>query len=518
MGTREGDAMVIEYGGVFSGGHVIDDGRQVVRGVVSDGGDMFGDRGDDRWVFSRGVVSDGGGVVSDGGGAGSDDGGVVGSGRDVAGEGGMASSVGGVAGSDEKEGVSGRGEMLGSGGGISDDESDGDEVGDYEHSLTSARLAFGGIRGIPPENAGLMMGYDAVVLPEEVGHVLGRGSIMEVEYSLSHDAVMKMKRHEQLERDEQRENEEERTVLDDPEYLDNNVVPSTSSLTSDSHSSLHIPPAAPHYPLPAASNSESSSALSSQVSWASESSPLVQSKRYTSPQLSLSLSGGDLAAHFVQPSLSLHPTSHGHYSTVEVDVDPFAAEFEAGLNHGSIMSTAADGPSTSHASLLPDSDYLTPHPRPGYKKEIPRKAFQDPRFLAYIRTLDHEPEVQDYITFKMAMIGDLIEEQYAEKLNQALDEVFVELVKQEFVSFATFKHVSKRLLLQGRKIQDGIFLIPTFARQLLDFVPQLGGTIEHYTHMVLDTYASDNILGMGGWVSVHMVAVVIQWVLGSVRR
>ena len=104
----------------------------------------------------------------------------------------------------------------------------------------------------------------------------------------------------------------------------------------------------------------------------------------------------------------------------------------------------------------------------------------------------------------MDKIGDLIEERYAEKLNQALDEVFVELVKQEFVSLSTFIHVSKQLLLKGRKMQDGIFLIPTFARQLLDFVPQLGGTIKHYTQIVLDTYASDRVLGMGGWVSLSM--------------
>ena len=102
----------------------------------------------------------------------------------------------------------------------------------------------------------------------------------------------------------------------------------------------------------------------------------------------------------------------------------------------------------------------------------------------------------------MAVIGDLITEQYREKLSQAQDKVLFELEAQESLSLTTFKDVSKRLLLQGRKIPDGIFLIPTFARQLLDFVPHLGSTIEHYTQIVLDTYASDKVIRMGGWVSV----------------
>jgi hypothetical protein len=144
---------------------------------------------------------------------------------------------------------------------------------------------------------------------------------------------------------------------------------------------------------------------------------------------------------------------------------------------------------------------MTPLPMGGARKEIPKRAFQDPRFLDYISHLDHEPVLQDYITFKMAIIGDLIEEKYADKLNQAMDEVFMELVKKQFVSWHTFRHVSKRLLVEGKKIQDGIMLIPCFARQLMDYVPGFSSTIGQYTEQVLEKYAADNILGMGGWVS-----------------
>lgn len=336
------------------------------------------------------------------------------------------------------------------------DESDGDEVEDSQRPLTETRFE------------------------DE------RGIRRKVRFVASE--LQQLQKGEEME-DTQSGTQLQRAVYDDPEVLLDEV---DSSLGVDSRSSLT------HVDRPQeASSSASSSAFSSQVSWNSEGSPFVRSKRYTSPQLSLSMSGGDMEAHFIQQSLS-HHTAHGHYSNVEVDIDPFAAEFRAGVD---ALQCNAGAPTTSHAHIQKYSDYLSPHLKGDIP--IPAKAFQDQRFLDYVDHLDHEPKVQDYITFQMGIIGDLIEEQYSEKLNQAMDEIFIELVKQQFVSWDTFREVSKRLLMQGSKVQDGIMLIPCFARQLMDYVPQLGTTIGQYTEVVLDRYARDNILGMGGWVSLE---------------
>lgn len=245
-----------------------------------------------------------------------------------------------------------------------------------------------------------------------------------------------------------------------------------------------------------------SSALPSQVSLSSDPSPPVHNSSH-SPQLSLSLSMsvGDLDAHLIQSaSHSWHHPPHGFYSSMEVEIDPFAKEFRAGLM---CDGDAAAPPLSNSTSCRKPSDHFfssMPAPPSTYKKTIPKKAFQDQNFMEFIKTLGRKPEVQDYITYRMRVIGDHIEERYADKLNQAWDEVFFELVKEN-LSWKTFSKISRKLLLQGTRVQDGVMLIPTFARQLMEFVPNLNSTIGQYTEDVLDTYASDNILGMGGWVS-----------------
>lgn len=259
--------------------------------------------------------------------------------------------------------------------------------------------------------------------------------------------------------------------------------PSSCTLTSDSSSSL----GSTHNHFSAGSTFS-----------LSDSSPLSRRPHhYSSPHLSLSFSAGDLETHLLQPSQ--HFSTHGYYNSVEVEIDPFALEFQAGVSGSADDACSGPSPLARNASdifsPLPTCDVLST------RREIPQKAFQDVRFQEYIKTLDHSPPlVQDYITFKMRVIGDLIEETYADKLNQAMDEVFYELVKEN-LTWNTFKTVSKKLLMQGTKVQDGILLIPCFARQLADCLPGLGATIEGYTADVLNNYAADHILGMGGWVS-----------------
>ena len=55
-------------------------------------------------------------------------------------------------------------------------------------------------------------------------------------------------------------------------------------------------------------------------------------------------------------------------------------------------------------------------------------------------------------------------------------------------------------MLQGQHMQDGVLMIPCFARRLLECVPNMRDTIANYTQMVMDNYATDLILNIGGWV------------------
>ena len=257
------------------------------------------------------------------------------------------------------------------------------------------------------------------------------------------------------------------------------------------------------------------------LSWAEssqESSEMSQASHFhgshSSPQFPLSMPG---ATPTLISSLSGCATNsaavHGTYSKMDVEFNPFASEFKLGARPEDSVSNVpkftsvkrlSSRPGSASRKLKLPSSRFSPishfSPQTSEKTAIPRKAFQDKGFLQFMEELGHDPEVSDYITYKVRVIGDQIEKKYYRELNQAMDEVFYELVKQS-LSWRTFKAVSKRLLVCGARVQDSILLVPCFARRLVDMVPQLGGRIADYTEQVLDSYASDSILGMGGWVS-----------------
>ena len=153
-----------------------------------------------------------------------------------------------------------------------------------------------------------------------------------------------------------------------------------------------------------------------------------------------------------------------------------------------------------HQISTPQSMSMTSH------SEMPEKAFQDSRYLEFIKTLDHKPEGQDYFTSAIQVLGDSVDERYRDKLNQAMDQVFYDVVKEE-LSWNTFEKVSTWLFLQGLKAQDRLMLVPCFARQLMEFVPKtMGSVITKYTKGFLDTHASEEnwTLDFEEWVSFTM--------------
>ena len=451
--------------GVVSGGGVASDEGGVISdggGVASDEGGVISDGGSDEGR----VVSDEGGVVSDEGGVVSDEGRVVGDGGRVVSDGGRVDSDGGGVVSDEGRVVSDEGGV------VSEDE--GVAMMSHNHQADMPAVAI-----VTSDHRDKMSGMASW----EVDDVADRQVPMPRLDPAPDHAPSKQ------------------TVSGSGLFED--TQPSSCTLTSDSTSSLGS--THNHFGASLASSSSTFSL--------NDSSPLPYP--HHSPQLSLSFSAGDLETHLLQASH--HMSTHGYYNSVEVEINPFALEFQAGVSENA--DSAYPGPPPPPPPLARiGSDIFSPLPTccaDGMaRREIPSKAFQDVRFQEYIKTLDHSPpSVQDYITFKMRVIGDLIEETYADKLNQAMDEVFYELVKEN-LTWNTFKTVSKRLLVQGARIQDGIMLIPCFARQLVDFVPGLGATIEDYTAAVLDNYAADHILGMGGWVST-CTCMCMPWGLGE---
>ena len=216
------------------------------------------------------------------------------------------------------------------------------------------------------------------------------------------------------------------------------------------------------------------------------------------------------APYFVS-ALSNHTTravvTRGTYGSVEVEVDPFSREFKLGPRPEDCLirsHSPMQNPLSPQASISNQFSDTLFSPLPisveFCKNHIPSKAFQDPDFLLYISRLGYPPELSDYVTYKMRVIGDKIEERYSKELNQAMDDILYDLLKVN-LTWSGFSGASRKLLVGGAKIQDGILLVPCFARRLMDVVPELSCKIGHYTEMILDNYATDTVLGMGGWVS-----------------
>lgn len=248
---------------------------------------------------------------------------------------------------------------------------------------------------------------------------------------------------------------------------------------------------------------------------------------YSSPQLPsdvfLSAENVHQDSPFYPPT---HHTPHGYYSGAVVEVDPFAIAFQQGsvaaqdqistdVTYSTQMSyqaTTFNGSDTFEASFVSQGVVHTSasvsSPCPSLpvtpielEGQVPARAFKDTKFLKFVDTLDHKPTKADYISYQLRMIGDQIDLKYDDKLNHALDAIFMDVYKNR-ISWETFSMISKKLLLEGQKLQDGIFLITCFGRRLAELTPQFGDTVTGFTNDVLDKYASNLIMNFGGWVSV----------------
>lgn len=236
---------------------------------------------------------------------------------------------------------------------------------------------------------------------------------------------------------------------------------------------------------------------------------------FSSPQLSVRIPSVEADHHSGGPSTNLlassvqtNPTPSGYYTPMNVEVNPFSFSNEEPKKKKRVVADH-DASATTEAVSTP--------------REIPAQAFQNPRFVQYAKSLGREPRLEDYVTFTLCKIGDSIDRKYDTQLNQALDEAFMEIIKDK-LSWGTFKAISKKLMFEGQHVQDGIFMIPCFGRRLMEAVPQWGGVINEYTHQVVNDYAADILLSLGGWVSeiytnntwrTHIISLLccLAWVL-----
>ena len=231
----------------------------------------------------------------------------------------------------------------------------------------------------------------------------------------------------------------------------------------------------------------------------------------------------------IRPSFKPRPSANrAYYTPIEVDEEfnPFNYEFEQDPSEvvpkskGSsrrIESDSAGVPLSQRSPRAKPRRYdssRSPQTSPGQpqcrtaemkRKTIPPSAYDDPSFHQYLNTLSHPPTYDDYLSFRvvrrLVVIGDDIEVRYKEKINNALDNIYMDIMKKTF-SFENFSAIANRLLLESKRMQDRVFMIPLLARRLNEEVtPQMASAVGKYTEMFMDNFVTKYLMSLGGWVS-----------------
>lgn len=125
------------------------------------------------------------------------------------------------------------------------------------------------------------------------------------------------------------------------------------------------------------------------------------------------------------------------------------------------------------------------------KCKLPDEVFEDPKFIEYCRRLDHPPTREDYTTYKILIVSELIDAKFGNKLEAALHEVMLIALKDK-LGYAEFAKISYKLALQAKHIQERMLLISCLGRRLLEKMPNLEDMISSYT-----TYAVEEMALVG---------------------
>ena len=163
------------------------------------------------------------------------------------------------------------------------------------------------------------------------------------------------------------------------------------------------------------------------------------------------------------------------------DVNPFAQDFDRALQESA---------SGGHAPTVTRSN-----------TQLPEDLIADEGFQEFLMMNDAKPSTSMYITYQIQLISDKIDCKYGQHLNQALDEIIPQIITNA-VTWENFRDACRSLMFKGEGLNEGVFMVPAFARRLLGFLPGMRDTITSYTQKVLEDYAMDWLLIRGGWVSV----------------
>ena len=109
----------------------------------------------------------------------------------------------------------------------------------------------------------------------------------------------------------------------------------------------------------------------------------------------------------------------------------------------------------------------------------------DPLFNEYCQQLDHPPTREDYAAFKIQQVGQMIDEKYGHKLNEAMSLIMKQAMEQNLL-YSEFSRVSRWLSLQAKKVQERTLLVTWLGCRLYEKLPDLEKTINEYTTLALE--------------------------------
>ena len=115
-----------------------------------------------------------------------------------------------------------------------------------------------------------------------------------------------------------------------------------------------------------------------------------------------------------------------------------------------------------------------------HKGSIPEEAWDDPNFLEYCRILNHKPTLDDFVSYKILMLSETIEEQFGSKLEKAFQEAIFYALKDQ-LSYIAFTKVTHSLAKQSDYLQEQAFLITCLGRRLWEKLPDLQDKIQTFT-------------------------------------
>ena len=129
------------------------------------------------------------------------------------------------------------------------------------------------------------------------------------------------------------------------------------------------------------------------------------------------------------------------------------------------------------------------------KTPPPSLPLDDPQFNEYCQQLDHPPTPEDYAAYKILMVGQLIDDKYHDKLNEAISLIMIQAMKDKLI-YSEFARVSRWLSLQAKYVQDQSLLVTWLGYRLYEKLPNLEKIINEYTTQAIEDVTQFGIVSI----------------------